>query len=73
MAKNVTPHGSGCRFCSKNAPAVDYKDVTLLQKYATPQGKIMERKRTGVCAKHQRRLANAIKRARFLALMRYSG
>lgn len=72
-AKTMTIHSGGCRFCAKNSTPVDYKDLNLLQKYATPQGKIMERKRTGVCAKHQRKLAAAIKRARFLALMRFSG
>ncbi len=47
----------------------DYKDIRRLQKYLTPQGKIMPRRRTGVTAKMQRRLAVAIKRARHLALL----
>ncbi|NJN67034.1 MAG: 30S ribosomal protein S18 [Chloroflexaceae bacterium] len=47
----------------------DYKDVKRLQKYITSQGKILPRRRTGVCAKMQRRLAMAIKRARHLALL----
>lgn len=47
----------------------DYKDVKRLQKYITPQGKILPRRRTGVTAKMQRRLAIAIKRARHLALL----
>ncbi|NJL33960.1 MAG: 30S ribosomal protein S18 [Chloroflexaceae bacterium] len=47
----------------------DYKDIKRLQKYVTPQGKIMPRRRTGVTAKMQRRLAVAIKRARHLALL----
>lgn len=47
----------------------DYKDVKRLQKYITPQGKILPRRRTGVTAKMQRRLSTAIKRARHLALL----
>lgn len=47
----------------------DYKDVKRLQKYVTPQGKILPRRRTGVTAKMQRKLARAIKRARHLALL----
>lgn len=47
----------------------DYKDIKRLQKYITPQGKIMPRRRTGVTAKMQRRLSVAIKRARHLALL----
>jgi small subunit ribosomal protein S18 len=51
----------------------DYKDVKRLQKYITPQGKIMPRRRTGVTAKMQRRLSVAIKRARHMALLPYTG
>lgn len=67
------PGGPRERFSMKDAPNIDYKDVNLLQKFASSQGKIYDRKRCGTTAKIQRRLANAIKRARFLALMRYSG
>lgn len=52
---------------------INYKDITLLQKYVSSQGKIFDAKRTGTSAKNQRRLAQAVKRARFLALMKYSG
>jgi len=48
---------------------IDYKDVSFLKKYTTDTGKIVGRKKTGLCAKHQRKLAEAIKRARFMALM----
>lgn len=67
--------GNGrCRYCSKDAPeVVDYKDVNSLQKFMSPQGKMFDRKRLGNCAKHQRAISRAIKRARFLALLRYSG
>jgi small subunit ribosomal protein S18 len=66
--------GGRCRYCAKNAPStVDYKDVVTLQKFMSPQGKLFDRKRLGNCAKHQRAIASAVKRARFLALLRYSG
>ncbi len=73
MAKDFISPNTRCRFCGKDAPMVDYKDVNVLQKFASPQGKMYERKRSGLCARDQRRLAKAIKRARFLALMRYTG
>jgi small subunit ribosomal protein S18 len=60
-----------CAFCVDNT-AIDYKDITRLSKYISDRGKIEPRRRTGVCAKHQRHLATAIKRARFLALLPYA-
>ena len=60
-----------CRFCREKVKEVDYKDVTVLTKLTTQQGKIFSRKRSGNCAKHQRSVKRAIKRARFLALMPY--
>ncbi len=66
--------GGRCRYCGKNAPAVvDYKDVNTLQKFMSPQGKLFDRKRLGNCAKHQRAIARAVKRARILGLLRVSG
>jgi small subunit ribosomal protein S18 len=47
----------------------DYKDIELLKKFINPHGRILSRKRTGISAKHQRKLANAIKRARFMGLL----
>ncbi len=61
-----------CRFC-KSGREVDYKDVKTLQKLSTPQGKIYSRKRSGNCAYHQRQVKRAIKQARFLALLPYTG
>ncbi|MBI4135016.1 MAG: 30S ribosomal protein S18 [Candidatus Sungbacteria bacterium] len=61
-----------CSFCTANIRALDYKDGTLLRTYLNPQGKILPRRRTGVCTKHQRLLAEAIKRARYLALIPYT-
>ena len=66
-----------CRFCTKEGcprPAfVDYKDVTTLKKMSTGQGKMLSRKRTGNCAAFQRAVQDAVKRARFMALMPYIG
>lgn len=52
---------------------IDYKDVDLLKKYITPYGKMLGRKKTGLCAKNQRELTVAIKRARFMGLLPYVG
>jgi small subunit ribosomal protein S18 len=60
-----------CIFCVDKS-AIDYKDIAQLRKFVSERGKIEPRRRTGVCAKHQRRLALAIKRARFLALLPYT-
>ena len=55
-----------CEFCAND---VDYKDVQLLEKYITDRGKILPRRITGNCAKHQKSLTKAIKRARNMALL----
>ena len=60
-----------CPFSGENAPAIDYKDVKLLQRYISEKGKIVPARITAVSAKKQRELANAIKRARHLALLPY--
>ncbi len=62
-----------CRFCRDKVREVDYKDLNSLTKLTTQQGKMFSRKRSGNCAKHQRSCKNAVKRARFLALMPYLG
>ncbi|MGB0498297.1 MAG: 30S ribosomal protein S18 [Rubricella sp.] len=59
-------------FSGENAPKIDYKDVKLLQRYISERGKIVPSRITAVSAKNQRKLAQAIKRARFLALLPYS-
>jgi small subunit ribosomal protein S18 len=61
-----------CQFCVEKIDYIDYKKPELLLPYISPYGKMLSRRRTGVCAKHQRRLAIAIKRARFLALLPYT-
>jgi small subunit ribosomal protein S18 len=58
-----------CRFCADSAIKIDYKDVDLLMFYITERSKIVPRRITGTCAKHQRELAAAIKRARYIALI----
>jgi small subunit ribosomal protein S18 len=60
-----------CPFAHPNAPKIDYKDIKLLQRFVSERGKIVPSRITAVSAKKQRALAQAIKRARFLALMPY--
>jgi small subunit ribosomal protein S18 len=58
-----------CKLCLKKAKAVDYKDVELLRRFITDRGKILPRRITGTCAKHQRMVSRAIMRARMVALL----
>ena len=60
-----------CKFCQEGASHIDYKDFKKLRKFMTDRGKITPRRITGTCAKHQRMLAMAVKRARVLALVPY--
>ncbi len=60
-----------CKFCADKAATIDYKDIRTLEKFVTERGKIMPRRMSGMCAKHQRDLAIAIKRARTVALLPY--
>lgn len=62
-----------CSFCADKANSIDYKDVNRLKKYITEKGKILPRRQTGTCARHQRMLTQAIKRARYMALIPYVG
>jgi small subunit ribosomal protein S18 len=61
-----------CAFCVDGIGDVDYKDVPRLRRYITERGKILPRRITGNCARHQRLVTHAIKRARVMALMPYS-
>ena len=61
-----------CQCCADKVNGVDYKDVAKLRRYVSERGKILPRRITGNCAKHQRALTSAIKRARHLALMPYT-
>jgi len=60
-----------CLFCVEKERNVDYKDPQTLHRFINQRAKIMSPKRTGACTKHQRQVATAIKRARFMALMPY--
>ena len=60
-----------CVFCGDKNGEIDYKDVNKLKRYVSERGKILPRRITGTCAKHQRALTVAIKRARHVALMPY--
>lgn len=60
-----------CRFCSGKIKTIDYKDTKMLEAFITERGKITSSRISGNCAKHQRRIAEAIKRARFISLLPY--
>ncbi|MBI1960978.1 MAG: 30S ribosomal protein S18 [Candidatus Liptonbacteria bacterium] len=60
-----------CFFCSQNQQEIDYKDQELLRRFVSSQAKIIDPQHTGTCAKHQRMLARAIKRARFMGLLAF--
>lgn len=62
-----------CRFCTDKSLTIDYKDVKTLRNFMTERGKIIPRRIYGNCAKHQRQMTEAIKRARQIALLPYSG
>jgi len=62
-----------CKFCAENIDYIDYKDVKTLKGFLTERGKILPRRISGNCAKHQRRLTVSIKRARNIALLPFVG
>ena len=70
-AQKRMPKKKVCQFCVEKAIDIDYKDTAKLRKYITEKGKMLPRRMTGVCAKHQRILAAATKRARVMALLPY--
>lgn len=61
-----------CFFCANAIKEIDYKDTKNLQRFLSSYAKILPRKKTGICAKHQRKLAQAVKRARHMALIPYT-
>ena len=65
------PKRKVCLFCRDKIEHIDYKDPVVLRPYISDRGKIVPRRKSGACAKHQRRLALAIKRAQHLALLPY--
>ncbi len=66
------PRKKVCIFCAKGIDEVDYKDIAKLSRFISEKGKILPRRVTGLCAKHQRQLSVAVKRAREMALLPYS-
>lgn len=68
-----TPRRKVCAFCAEKIEVIDYKDLPRLRKFVTEKGKILPRRMSGVCSKHQRELAEAIKRARVIALLPFKG
>ncbi|KKU80434.1 MAG: 30S ribosomal protein S18 [Parcubacteria group bacterium GW2011_GWA1_47_8] len=60
-----------CYFSANNIKLIDYKDVEIIKKFLNPHARMIAGKRTGVCSKHQRQLANAVKRSRFMGLLPY--
>ncbi len=67
------PRRKVCAFCVDHVDEIDYKDPAKIRRYLSDRGKIDPRRKTGTCAKHQRRLSIALKRARHLALLPYTG
>lgn len=71
-ARRFAPRPKVCQFCSDKTVKIDYKNVDLLRRYVTEEGKIRPRRQTGTCAKHQRAVAYAVKRARQIALLPFT-
>lgn len=61
-----------CHFCVNNIQEVDYKDLQLMQKFTSMHHKILSNRRSGLCAKHQRKVSQAIKRSRIMALIPFT-
>ncbi len=66
------PRRKVCHFCANKIEDIDYKDVPTLRKYTSERGKILPRRISGTCARHQRLVMNSVKRARFIALLPYT-
>jgi len=71
--RRYVAHPKICQFCADKNITIDYKQVDMLRRYITDDGKIRPRRQTGTCARHQRELAREIKRARHLALLPFVG
>jgi small subunit ribosomal protein S18 len=68
---HLVPRKKFCRFCVDKVKSIDYKDAKRLESFITERGKILSSRISGNCAKHQRRIAEAIKKARFVSLIPY--
>lgn len=71
MNRDRRPRRKVCAFCADKIEMIDYKDTQRVRRYLSERGKIVPRRVTGTCARHQRQLTTAIKRARHLALLPY--
>ena len=71
-AKGKRPHRKVCAFCVERVEYIDYKEVSRLRRYLTDRAKILPRRMTGTCARHQRLLTVALKRARHMALLPFT-
>ena len=69
--RNIRRRKKGCVFCADKTAVIDYKDANKLKRYISERGKILPRRITGNCAKHQRALTVAVKRARQIAILPY--
>lgn len=67
--RRYVPRRKVCLFCADKIRTPDYKDIKRLQRHVSDRGKILPRRRTGACARHQRGVATAVKRARHMALL----
>ena len=72
MQRRYKPRKKICPYCADKNKDIDYKDVATLKKFISERGKILPRRVTGACTKHQREITRAIKRARQIALLPYS-
>ena len=70
--RKFTPRRKVCQFCVDKIKIVDYKDLSRLRRFLSERGKIEPRRKTGTCARHQRMLTTALKRARHVALLPYA-
>ncbi len=70
--KNQAKKEKMCYFCVNNMQEIDYKNTEMLRRFTSSYGKIVPRRKSGVCAWHQRKLARAIKRSRFMALLPFT-
>jgi len=76
MMRNKRPTDirvKGCYFCENKKEIIDYKDEKQMRRYTDERGKLVDRRKTGLCARHQRLIVAGIKRARHIALLPFSG
>lgn len=71
IKNNLLDHKRTCYFCVNQLKEIDYKETQMLRRFISSYMKIVPKRRSGVCSKHQRKLATAIKQARFMAMLSY--